>query len=93
MRAWLKLRGRHARYKLNYYARALLDTFEQLVQKCEVVVLVWQTSHVGSPANEWADLSAMAALARAVLAFPVRPATFFTYYYTRVERSLFRWVL
>ena len=93
VRAWLKFRGRHARHKLNYYARMLLDTFEQLVQKCEVVVLVWQTSHVGSPANEWADLAATAALARAVLAFPVRPATFFTYYYTRAERSLFRWAL
>ena len=50
VRAWLKFRGRHARHKLNYYARMLLDAFEQLVQKCEVVVLeVWQTSHVGSP--------------------------------------------
>ena len=93
VRAWLRFRGRHARHKLSYYARHLLDTFEQLVQKCEVVVLVWQTSHVGSPANEWADLLATLALQRAMVPFPVKVVSFCTLYYTRAERSLFRWAL
>ena len=51
IKAWLKFRGKHNRHKLAYHAARLLDTLEQLVQACEVVAFIWQTSHVGSPTN------------------------------------------
>ena len=43
-----------------------LQTFEALLSKCTAAVLLWQTSHVGEPCNEWADVEAdmMAQLAR-----------------------------
>ena len=52
VRAWLRFRGRHNRHKLDYYAARLLDSLDQALQKLEVVVFFWQTSHVGSPTNE-----------------------------------------
>jgi ribonuclease HI len=61
VRAWLRFRGSHNRHKLDYYAARLLDSLDQALQKIAVVVFFWQTSHVGSPTNEWADLSATAA--------------------------------
>ena len=64
------------------------------MHKCEVVVLMWQTSHVGSPANEWDNLAATLALGKATLPFQVRTASFVSMYYSRAEWSLlFRWAL
>ena len=35
-----------------------LEALFRLLDRQEVVVMLWQTSHVGSPMNEWADLQA-----------------------------------
>ena len=51
IRAWLKYRRKHHRTQMGYYGAELLDTLEQLVARQEVVVFLWQTSHVGAPAN------------------------------------------
>eukprot|EP00966_Prymnesium_polylepis_P146123 3375010-Prymnesium_polylepis.1 len=55
VRATLRYRRTHARRKINHFAGDMLDTLLQKAGKHEVVLLVWQRSHVGSPVNEWAD--------------------------------------
>ena len=50
------------RQQLGYYAAQWLDTLDQLVARHELVAFYWQTSHVGSPVNEWADIEATKAL-------------------------------
>ena len=47
-----KIHARRAQEKL---AMRMLDTLLQLVARQEVVVFLWQRSHMGSPSNEWAD--------------------------------------
>ena len=37
-------------------AAELLEHFERLRRRVAVLVLLWQTSHVGEPTNEWADV-------------------------------------
>jgi len=93
VRAWLRFRGRHNRHKLDYYAARLLDSLDQALQKLEVVVFFWQTSHVGSPTNEWADLLATAALLMKVAPFVLSPMSFASMRYSRPPKSLFRWAL
>ena len=51
--AWLRFCRVHNRWKMSYYASALLDELDRQVDRCEVAVFLWQTSHVGSPTNEW----------------------------------------
>ena len=58
IRALLKYRKVHHRRRVDYYAEEELDTLMQLMERHEVVVFIWQTSHVGSPPNEWADVLA-----------------------------------
>ena len=41
-----------------------IRSIEQLVARQEVVVFLWQTSQVGAPANEWADVLAGEAMAK-----------------------------
>jgi ribonuclease HI len=93
VRAWLRFRGRHDRHKLDYYAAKWLDAFDQLTRKLEVLLLVWQTSHVGAPRNEWPDKMAKEALRMALLPFPNLTPSFFSMRYTRAPKSLFRWAL
>ena len=45
----------HDRSKCGYYGSHLLDTCRQQVSTHAVALRLWQTSHVGSPVNEWAD--------------------------------------
>ena len=59
----------------------------------EVLLLVWQTSHVGAPRNEWPDKMAKEALRMALLPFPNLTPSFFSMRYTRAPKSLFRWAL
>jgi hypothetical protein len=40
------------------YRRDWLDTWLGWLHDYEAVVFIWQTSHVGAPINEWADLEA-----------------------------------
>ena len=56
--ALLGFRESHDRTKQQYNADYLLDTLDQELARMEVVVLLWQTSHVGAPANEWVDMVA-----------------------------------
>lgn len=49
------------RRRQGYYAGEWLETLMRMVEKQEVVVFLWQTSHVGSAVNEWADVEATAA--------------------------------
>ena len=93
VRAWLRFRDKHNRHKLDYYANRLLDALERLLQKCELVIFIWQTSHVGSPCNEWADMEATAALALPVVPFPALRPSYFSMRYSRPPRSVFRWAL
>ena len=46
------------RKRQRFFRRDWLDTWWQQLQAFEVVVFVWQTSHVGAPVNEWADAAA-----------------------------------
>ena len=46
------------RKRQRIYRRDWLDTWWRQLQRFEVVVFLWQTSHVGAPVNEWADQAA-----------------------------------
>ena len=59
--AMKKFRRLCHRRRQGYYAGEWLESLFRLVDRQEVVVFIWQTSHVGSPTNEWADLAAGAA--------------------------------
>ena len=64
----------HARKAQEKHAMRMLDTLLQLVARQEVVVFLWQRSHMGSPANEWADRCADAAAeAGQVIPVPAMP--------------------
>ena len=49
------------RQQQRFYRRDWLDSWLQDLQAFEAVVLMWQTSHVGAPVNEYADQQAGAA--------------------------------
>ena len=51
--AFIKFRAAHARRRARYYGSTWLDTLDQLLEPLNAVVFLWQTSHVGSPMNEW----------------------------------------
>jgi hypothetical protein len=54
-------------------------------------VLWWQTSHVGAPPNEWADVEAGAAFQGQRLVVPRVSPTFFSMRPVRPVRSWFAW--
>ena len=56
--AMRKLRQASHRKRQGKYVGEWLDALLRLLDRCEVVVFLWQTSHVGSTVNEWADLCA-----------------------------------
>jgi ribosomal protein S18 acetylase RimI-like enzyme len=59
--AWACPRRRQRVYRRDW----LDDWLRRLLAGFDVVVLLWQTSHVGAPINEWADLEADRAVAAA----------------------------
>ena len=97
VRAWLRFRRKHARIRCGYKAFHLLDTLDQLVARHEMVVFLWQTSHVGSPTNEWADLEAERAMrggeisAGSRLEVPRLTSQCFSVRSSRPTSSMFRW--
>jgi ribonuclease HI len=56
VRAMLKFGRLGARARGDRLAAELLEHFERLRRRVAVLVLLWQTSHVGEPLNEWADV-------------------------------------
>ena len=82
---------RHDRARQNGYASTWFSTWEQLTRTKRVVVAHWQTSHVGSPANEWADEAAEAARASPRLPVPRLPAEHFSMFPAEVHGAPRRW--
>lgn len=58
VKAWLKFRRQGDRVKRQYKAAQLLASLEEAVRRHSLVYFLWQRSHCGSPANEWADQAA-----------------------------------
>ena len=55
--AMLKFGRLSARARGDKLAAELLEHFERLRRICTALVLIWQTSHVGEPINEYADVT------------------------------------
>jgi ribonuclease HI len=56
VRAMLRFGRLSARARGDRLAAELLEHFERLRRRVSALVLLWQTSHVGEPVNEWADV-------------------------------------
>ena len=56
VRAMLRFGRLSARARGDRLAAALLEHFERLRRRVAALVLIWQTSHMGEPVNEWADV-------------------------------------
>jgi ribonuclease HI len=56
VRAMLRFGRLSARARGDRLAAELLEHFERLRRRVAALVLIWQTSHVGEPINEWADV-------------------------------------
>ena len=61
--AMLTFRRLQGRARQGRLVATWLATLEKLMRKCEAVVWIWQSSHVGEPCNEAADCAADAAAA------------------------------
>ena len=59
-----RFRHRHNRVRQTFYCSELLETWRQSMQRAEVLVNVWRTSHIGDVYNELADVEAAAAMER-----------------------------
>ena len=55
--AMLRFARLGARARGDRLAAELLEHFERLRRRCAALVLLWQTSHVGEPINEYADIT------------------------------------
>jgi hypothetical protein len=76
------------RWKQGYYVGEWLDLLLRLLDRQEVVILVWQTSHVGAPINEWPDVLASAAKdSYTVVPVPRAQASFSSLQPTAFRRS------
>ena len=56
VRAMLRFGRLGARARGDRLAAELLEHFERLRRRVAALVLIWQTSHVGEPVNEWVDV-------------------------------------
>jgi ribonuclease HI len=56
VRAMLRFGRLGARARGDRLAAELLEHFERLRRRVAALVLLWQTSHVGEPVNEWVDV-------------------------------------
>jgi hypothetical protein len=56
VRAMLRFGRLSARSRGDRLAAELLEHFERLRRRVAALVLIWQTSHVGEPVNEWVDV-------------------------------------
>ena len=89
--AWLRYRKASARARRGYYASRWFEALDRLIQRMEVVVFLWQTSHVGSPVNEWADVLAEAATGDSAVAVVRGPSRCAAAPYTMQRKSIRHW--
>jgi ribonuclease HI len=69
-----------------------LEALLRFLDRQEVVVFLWQTSHAGSPLNEWADMAAAQAIAAEVpTQVPRLPCQFASMQAVRPRRSVHEW--
>ena len=73
------------------YAGSWLEHLLRLVHRQELVVFWWQTSHVGSPLNECADMRAEAAKRLDVVPVSRGPITFAKLQWTGAQRGVHHW--
>jgi len=64
------------RHKADKCMAKWLDCFVQLRRQCEAIAFLWQTSHVGEPINEWADMQTKAYGPDDILPVPRAACTF-----------------
>jgi len=64
------------RHKADKCMAKWLDCFVQLRRQCEAIAFLWQTSHVGEPINEWADMQTKAYVPDDILPVPRAACTF-----------------
>ena len=90
MSAEARFHRSHDRRKQGYYCDEYLDTWRQVMEQNDVVLQLWQTSHVGDPTNEWADVEAgAAAKAEEILHVALRTPRHFS---MRPSRPLRSWL-
>ena len=90
--AMAKFRRMCFRRRQGYYVGEWLETLFRLLDRQEVVVLLWQTSHEGSPNNEWADIEAeRAGIAEAYTPVVRLESESQTMLYTAPRRSAHGW--
>ena len=91
--AWLRFRRVHDRVKQGYYGAELLDSWWQWVEQQELWLGLWQTSHVGEPRNEWADVEAGKAASLDAARLDVRRAepSYFSMCPSRPSRKWSTW--
>ena len=82
---------RVARSRQKIYAGSWLECFLSLIRRQQVVIFRWQTSHVGSPLNEWADRLADLATLSVVVDVPRCPVTFGAFFWSGAKRGVQAW--
>ena len=80
-----------ARARNRFYAGSWLEHFIRLLRRQQLVVFMWQTSHVGSPLNEHVDIIADEAKGWDAVPVPRGPATFASWQWTGAQRGVHQW--
>ena len=81
----------HARGRQSCYVGRWFEAMERLAARHEVVVFIWQTSHVGATVNEWADKEADAAFEEGHLPIPRVPCGMASMKLPQVSKGVRRW--
>ena len=82
----------NARGQQSYYAADWLDTLAQKLRRFEAVAIVWQTSHVGAPCNDWVDRAAdELAKSAEVVGIATEPCSFASVVFARPAQGLHAW--
>ena len=91
VQAMRKFRRLCHRRKQGRLAGEWLEALFRLLDRQEVVVFLWQTSHVGSPMNEWADLEAAKAGNGPVVPVVRLPSEYYSMKFTMPKKSTHEW--
>ena len=89
--ALLKFVRAGSREKQRYYGGEWLEELWRLIQRQRLVWFWWQTSHVGAPLNEWADLLADEAKALPAVAVSRGPVTFASLRWAGARGGVHEW--